>query len=266
MTSRKKVGLALGSGGWRGLSHIGVLKVLVKNNIPIDIIAGCSAGSMVGGMYAHLLNIEKLEVIALGLRKRDILPAFSDPLSRSGLVKGHKALQVLEKYVGKVKIEELAIPFAAVTTDLISGEAFALKKGSLAKAMRASGSIPFVLPPVSLGTKKLVDGALSMPVPVQVAREMGADIVIAVNLYSDVYSKDGKPELTLTGLNVTRLSIYYALHNLSKRDVEDADIVIAPKMNDVGFGLLRAKTKNEGIIKKGEEAMQKELSGLKKLL
>lgn len=262
-TSRKKIGLALGSGGWRGLSHIGVIKILRKNNIPIDVITGTSVGAVVGGMYATLGDIEKIEKIAQNLRNRDLFPAFSDLPSRSGLVRGQKALELIEKYVGRVKIEELQIQYAAVSTDLNSGKAVAIRKGSLAKAMRASSSIPFLLSPARVGKKRLVDGALSMPVPVKAAQDMGADVVIAVNLYGDVISKKTKSaKKGISGINVARLSVYYALHNLAERDVDRADVVVTPKLDEIGFGLLKKIEKNESIIKEGEIATKKQLPNL----
>ena len=119
MSGKKvKIGLALGSGGWRGLAHIGVLKSLEKNNIPVDYITGSSIGALVGGLYAYYGEVSKIEEIIAGIKYQDLFRVLSDPMADLGLLKGNKFLQFLEVFLKGVKIEQLKIPFKAVATDI----------------------------------------------------------------------------------------------------------------------------------------------------
>ncbi|KKS02123.1 MAG: Phospholipase, patatin family, partial [candidate division WWE3 bacterium GW2011_GWC2_41_23] len=152
----KKVGLALGSGGWRGLAHIGVIKVLEKNGISIDYITGSSVGALIGGLYAYYGSVDELEKIVENIRYRDMINALSDPRAELGLLKGNKFVAFLEGYLKGAKIEDLKIPFKAATTDILTGETVYLEKGNLATAIRASISIPLVLAPVEIEGRKLV--------------------------------------------------------------------------------------------------------------
>jgi len=136
-----KIGLALGSGGPRGLAHIGVIKTLVENNIPIDFIAGASAGALVGGAYAATKNIKTIEKIALQVNRRQIL-SLIDPTWKHGLIKGIKIERFIENYIGKISFKDLKIPFSAIATDIRTGEMVLMNQGRVASAIRASISIP----------------------------------------------------------------------------------------------------------------------------
>jgi NTE family protein len=162
----KKIGLALGCGGARGLAHIGVIKTLVKNNIPIDYIAGSSIGALIGSLYAATLDILQVEKWFLELTYKDLIKVLLDPSLHSGLIKGEKFINFLQSKIGVRKIEELKIPFRAVATDLFTGKAVVFKKGDLGLAIRSSCAVPFLFSPVISGDKCLVDGGISMPVPV----------------------------------------------------------------------------------------------------
>ena len=220
-SKRPKIGLALGSGGSRGLAHIGVIKVLEENNIPIDFIAGSSIGAMAGGFYAAGLSIKKMEEISLETNWRRMF-SLVDPHLKQGLISGEKVKTFIEGYVDGKKIEDCKIPFVAVATDLKTGEIVILNKGEMAQAIRASISIPLVFKPVEIDGKTLADGGLSAPVPVEIVQGMGADIIIAINLDKHYHDEEWKPgwyDIANGSLNILR-------HHLALSNVASADMVI----------------------------------------
>ena len=131
MSNKKKIGLALSGGGWRGLAHIGVLKVLEENNIPIDFIAGTSAGALVGGLYSYFGNSKDLEEFVLKFGYKDLFKIVADPKLKSGLIKGDRLIRYLNKLTDNANIEDLRIPFRAVSTDLLTGKTYYFKKGNI---------------------------------------------------------------------------------------------------------------------------------------
>lgn len=262
----KKVGLALSSGGWRGLAHLGVIKALIKHGIPIDYIAGSSVGALVGGMYDALKDIDKLEEVIGGLGYRDLAKVLSDPYSSSGILKGEKMVKFLKRHVGDKKIEELEIPFGAVTTDLKTAKTVVLRKGSLVEGIRASISVPLVFEPVEYGEKLLIDGGTSTPVPVKVVRDMGAEVVIGVNLYGHAFPIESWKNGKLGRMEVVKLSYHLVLYGLAKRDVEKADLVIEPKVVERGINFLSKIVHNKEAIKRGEEEVDEMIEKIKKLI
>lgn len=177
----KKVGLALGSGGARGAAHVGVLKVLEREGIKISAIAGASIGAMVGGAYAAGLPLSRIEEEWLTTSRTKLLRSFLPTFPRTGLSSGAGLRRYLREILGDVRIEELPIPFAAVATDLDTGEAVVLRSGPLVDAIRASTAIPGVFQPVHWEGRLLVDGGMVEPLPVRICRELGADVVVAVD-------------------------------------------------------------------------------------
>ena len=220
-SKRPKIGLALGSGGSRGLAHIGVIKALEENNIPIDFIAGSSIGAMAGGFYAAGLSIKKMEEISLETNWRRMF-SLVDPHLKQGLISGEKVKTFIEGYVDGKKIEDCKIPFVAVATDLKTGEIVILNKGEMAQAIRASISIPLVFKPVEIDDKTLADGGLSAPVPVEIVRGMGADIIIAINLDKHYHDEEWKPGW----YNIANGSLNILRHHLALLNVASADMVI----------------------------------------
>jgi len=180
---KKKLGLALGSGAWRGLVHIGVLKSLEENKIRVDYISGSSIGAIVGGLYAYFGKAIEVEKIVKSLKFRDMVKILWDkPLHRGeGVISGEKFDSFFRNIVGDVKIEELKLPFAAMCADLKRAESVGLKRGDLVEAMRASSAIPVVFRPVKKARRTLVDGGAITPVPVEICRQMGAEIVAGVS-------------------------------------------------------------------------------------
>ena len=220
-SKRPKIGLALGSGGSRGLAHIGVIKALEENNIPIDFIAGSSIGAMAGGFYAAGLSIKKMEEISLETNWRRMF-SLVDPHLKQGLISGEKVKTFIEGYVDGKKIEDCKIPFVAVATDLKTGEIVILNKGEMAQAIRASISIPLVFKPVEIDGKTLADGGLSAPVPVEIVQGMGADIIIAINLDKHYHDEEWKPGW----YNIANDSLNILRHHLALSNVASADMVI----------------------------------------
>jgi len=195
----KPVGLALGGGSARGWAHIGVIRALSEAGIDIDYIAGTSIGSVVGSVFSAG-NIGTLEEVAVRLDWKQIAYLFDVVLPKSGLIDGKKVAGFVQNHLKKTNIEELPIPFCAVSTDLNTGKEVVIREGDIIEAVRASISIPGIFTPVRNNGRILVDGGLVNPVPVSVAREMGADFVIAVDLSHGIVGgkeslQDTPPEL-----------------------------------------------------------------------
>jgi NTE family protein len=261
---KKRVALVLGSGGARGLAHVGVIKALVKNKIPIDMVVGASSGALIGGLFASWGKIDDLEEMARGVTLKDLAELLFEPGWGGGLVKGNKTLEYLEKLFNKGRIEDLKIPFVAVATDVNTAETVVFDHGDMAEAIRASISVPLVYSPVLLDGRLLVDGGVSSPVPVEIARDMGAEIVIAVSL-DGVYFIDGNHKGKLKNFVVDVLKdSYFALrYNLAKKEIKGADIVIEPEMNYIeDFDFIAGKA----AIDMGEKATENLMKKIKKLV
>lgn len=182
------IGLALGSGAARGFAHIGVLKTLQARGLRPDIITGTSAGAIVGGFFAAG-QLDAMMEWSLGLTRRSVFTFLDMSLSGSSLIGGGRVARRLEAMIGRVNIETLGTRFAAVATEIATGHEVWLTRGRLFEALRASYALPGILPPVRIGGRWLVDGALVNPVPVSAARALDARLVIAVNLNSDLYGR-----------------------------------------------------------------------------
>ncbi len=176
------IGIALGSGAAKGWAHIGVLNELANMGINPDKVAGCSIGSVVGAAYAQD-KLAELEEWVTSFSSWDVLGLMDLSWRKGGLIGGEKVFDVMQQHVGKLNIEQMDMPFAAVATDLYSGQEIWFQQGRLRHAVRASCSMPGILSPVKIGERWLVDGAVVNPVPVSLSRAMGVDLVIAVDLY-----------------------------------------------------------------------------------
>jgi len=181
MNKRKKVGLALGSGSSRGWSHIGVIKALAENNIPIDFIAGTSIGAYVGAIAASG-KIEEFEKIVLDMDWKRVVSLLDISVSRTGVLDGRKVMDLAEDVMMAQTFKDLQIPLRVVATDLKKGEELVITKGFVREAVRASIGIPGIFRPVEFNGILCVDGGILNPVPVDVVRNMGADVIIAVDL------------------------------------------------------------------------------------
>ncbi len=249
--TRPKIGLALGSGAARGAAHVGVIKVLEQEGIPIDIIAGTSVGAFIGALYAGGQPIAAFEKVLPSVRWGQLVNLAMHPIA---LVNNHRMARFVEKYIGPVQFEDLPIPFAAVASDAITGEAYILNKGRVSHAICASTAIPGFIKPVKYGKRLLVDGAVVNPVPVALAKSMGADIVIAVDLSTPEL---GEPKHFVG-------SIMNTIELMSKKIVEDelqlADIVLKPdiSVNQVSFKL------SPFNIAMGEQAAREAIPSIKR--
>src|SRR3984893_17310116 len=184
---RPVIGLALGGGAARGFAHIGILRTLIAHGIVPNVVVGTSIGAVVGGAYAAG-HLDTLEEWARSLQPRNILGYLDIRLNGSGLIGGDKLASQLEASIGSTLIEDLPVKFATVATEVRTGHEIWLTHGRIVDAMRASYALPGIFAPVLVGDRWLVDGALVNPVPVSAARALGAEIVIAANLSSDVFT------------------------------------------------------------------------------
>ncbi|MBR7798906.1 patatin-like phospholipase family protein [Undibacterium sp. FT137W] len=221
-----KIGLALGGGAARGFAHIGVIKVLEAQGIVPDLVVGTSAGSVVGAMYAAGNSGFVLQKMALDMDEATIsdwsLPFFS---KSSGVLKGEALQNYVNKMVGQTSIEKLKKPFGAVATDLNTGMPVLFQRGNTGLAVRASSSVPGVFQPVRINDRFYVDGGLVSPVPVRFAREMGADIVIAVNI-----SSAPEAQAATSSLEVLMQTFTIMGQSLNQFELKNADVVIKPDL------------------------------------
>jgi len=219
------IGLALGAGGARGLAHVGVLKFLQEENIKVDIIAGTSIGSIIGGLYSAGIPIKYMEKIAEEI-DWDTLTDVTFP--RQGLIKGNKILKFLEVLTQNKDFSELNNPFSAIACDIENGEHVVLDKGSVAKAIRSSIAIPGVFVPYRHQGKVLVDGGVLDRVPVSTTRKMGADIIIAV----DIQVKDVNNEIDNI-FDVLFNTFDIMQYECQKLKESGADITINPQLDNI---------------------------------
>ncbi len=255
---KRKIGLALGSGSAKGLSIIGILKVLEREHIPVDLIAGSSIGAVIGGLYAAGIPIEGIETVAMGTDWR-LLISLIDPHMKDGLIRGEKVTGFLRNHLGETLLEDCRIPFSVVATDLRSGEAVVFDRGNMVTAIRASISVPLVFQPVRFEDLVLADGGLSSPVPVETVRRMGADTVIAVNL--NHYHPGTEQDFRLR--DIADRSFGILRHHLALMDTRSADIMIAPH---VAAARWHRFTQADELIAEGERTATEMLPELRKLV
>jgi NTE family protein len=241
---RKKIGLALSGGAARGLAHVGVIEVLHKEAIPIDMIAGTSAGAVMGAIYAWNQDTDKMKEYALDTKWKKLAPLIDPSFPRTGFIKGRKIKNLLSTFIGgNIKFSDLKIPFACVATDIDTGEEIVINKGSVPEALRASISIPGIFTLVKHEGRYLVDGGLTTPVPVELVKQMGADFIIAVNVNPDVVGRMSNTSLRRMEarkepniFQVMMQSIYITTYSLARNNLENADIVIEPRVAHIGAG------------------------------
>lgn len=250
-------------GGARGISHIGVLKVLDKAGIKIDYIVGTSMGAVIASMYALGMNAREIEAEALKSSSRLFIFKFIDiSLRGEGMIGGKKIARHLKNiYKGSV-FTQTGIPLRVVCTDLESGQEVVLKQGDIASAVQASLSLPGVFPPVRIGKKLLVDGGVVNPTPINVAREMGASTIIAVDLVMQKNRKLSKPTIAGTPMRTFEIVRSEAVKNRIK-DKKTKLMIIKPKMNAVMDSFKFSQVKE--LIVSGELAAKSIISDLKKL-
>ncbi len=221
----KKLGLALGSGAARGFAHLGVLQALEEKKVRIDYIAGCSIGSMIGALYCSGMSV--MEIIDLAV---DIEPWEWIDISvpKTGLIQGRRIEQIIKKYTGNKRFEELEKPLAIVATDLSTGQRVILDQGYVHKAVRASIAIPGIIAPIELDGRILADGGIVDPVPVELVKHMGAEYTVGVNLGSWIEEKKISSiyDVIIQSIDILQNEI------LMLRGI-DADLLISPYLKDI---------------------------------
>jgi NTE family protein len=250
----RKVGLALGGGAARGLAHIGVIKALSQAGIHVDYVAGTSVGSVIGALYCAGYSWQEIKETAKHLNWGRLI---SPTIPVIGLAKTNKLEHFLENLLKKRSFEDLEIPFCAVAVDISTGREVLLKSGSVARAVQASSSIPGIFEPTKIDGMLLVDGGLINNVPSDVVREMGAGLVIAVDL-NYYYPKTGTPKHIL---DIIYASLFIIMNNKSNKADKFADYLVAPNLSKYSYYNLK---NIDALIARGEESMVSYIPKLKK--
>lgn len=250
------VALALGGGASKGFAHIGIIKVLKENNIPVKVVTGTSAGSIVGSLYASGMSPDRLELEAEILGKTDLVDL---TLSSSGFIKGEKLQNYINYKVGNRSIQQFPIKFAAVATDFESGKAVAFNRGNVGQAVRASASIPNVFQPAVIGGRRYVDGGLSQPVPVSAAKKQGANFIIAVDISARPVKNVNQGFFSYLDQTFNVMSIPLLQHELGQ-----ANVVIKPQVLEMGS--IGGFDQKRRAIQLGEEAARAALPEIKRKL
>lgn len=286
---RKRVGLALGGGGSRGFAHIGILKVLEQNAVPIDVLAGTSIGALVGGAYASGIGPDDLirkvhEILRSPLARMSVFKAigdvpekkelgiadkiglffksqwlFAQALFNPGMMEAEDFQAVVSHFIPDIGIEETKIPFRAVAADLVTGEQVVLSRGSLRRAVTASCSVPGFMPPLQEGTAFLVDGGIVNLVPASVARQEGADVVIAVDVDLDIQVN----REFLNAIDVYTRAAEIGSFHLSSFQLKDADAVIRPKVGGMKWFDL---SQVDETIREGERSATESMTDIRRLI
>jgi NTE family protein len=245
----------LGAGAAKGFAHIGVIKVLEANRIPVHMVVGTSVGSLVGSLYAYGYPAYDLQKVAMGLDKGEIADL---TVPDNGFVKGEKLEAYVNRMVRGTPMEGMRTPFYAVATDIGTGQEMVFGKGNTGAAVRASCSIPGIFRPVRIGDRTYVDGGVVSPVAVDAARRLGADVVIAVDISGGV---DGSvPDGTLDTI-FQSINIMYS--RIAEAQLSRAEVVIRPKVGHIASGDF---TKRHEAILEGERAAQAALPEIRSLL
>lgn len=240
-----RLGLALGGGAARGFAHIGVIQVLEENGIKVDLVAGTSAGSLVASLYAAGKTGKELQTLAETMDEGAITD-WSFPLR--GLIRGEALARFIRDKTGGRAIEQMALPLGIVATDLSDGSSVLFRSGDTGTAVRASSAVPAVFQPVRIGQREYVDGGLVSPVPVRFAKEMGAQLVIAVDITSP-------PEKDPPGDAFRMLMQTFSImgRSINYFELRDADVVIRPRLDGVGSADFTARRR---AVQAGREAAQ----------
>jgi NTE family protein len=282
---KSSIGVALGGGAAFGIAHLGVLKVLEQNSVPIDLVAGCSQGSIIGVGYAAGVSIEEMVSIARQLgRKRNFFKAMDFTITKPGFLAGNRIMEIVSPLLGDKKtFEDLVMPCKTIATDIESGERVAIGTRRLDHAFRASSAVPMVISPLKWGERALVDGGVSDPVPAEIVTQMGADLCIAVNVVpplkrgietvmSRAYrqinrlnplSYLGESQELPNLFDIVMNSMQILQYELGNFKAISADVLINPDLTDFTWiEYYRA----EELIQRGIEAAEKAMPAIRKAI
>lgn len=266
-----KIGLALGGGAALGWAHIGVIRALYNESIPIHAVAGTSIGSVVGAAIVEN-KLDHLEDLARNVKVATVLKFLDPSFKRGSMLGGRAVMAELHRHFGQTCIEDMDMPYCAVAADLVSGKDIWIKEGSIVKAVRASISLPGIFAPTHHGPHILADGGLINPVPVDATRSLGVDKVIAVNLQADYEGRAKaaglhahEPLPRRATVNITRASMGLMLRSLTaaRFQIHPADVLISPEIGHIEVGDF---TKADELITCGEKAVYEKLDALKALM
>ena len=250
------IGLALGGGAARGFAHIGVIKILEANGIKPNVIVGTSAGSLISAIYASGISANELQQIAIDLDEATITD-WTNPFSgkMGGMIKGDALQSKINQLVKNRPIEQMKIPLGIVATDLKTGNPILFQRGDTGQAVRASSSVPGIFMPTVIQGKEYVDGGLTSPVPIKFTRNLGADIVIAVNISSDPSDQQ------ISGILGTLLQTTTIMgRSITYWELPLADVIVIPQLPQMKSTDFRSR--NAAILA-GEIAMQQQITALK---
>ena len=249
-----RLGLALGGGAARGFAHVGVIQVLEANGIHPDVITGTSAGSLVAALYASGKTASELEQAAMSMDEATLTDWILPLLSR-GLLRGEALARYVRQAVGGKLIEQMKLPLGILATDLGSGQGVLFRRGDTAQAVRASSAVPGVFNPVAISGREYVDGGLVAPVPVRQAREMGAEVVLAVDISADPQDLPSNGLLSLLPKTTAIMG-----QSINRLELAGADVVLRPALSGVGSTDFASRQRS---IEAGRVAMQAALPRLK---
>lgn len=256
-TRAPRLGLALGGGAARGFAHIGVIQVLEREGIRPDLVAGTSAGSLVAVLYASGMNGRALEQAALGMEEAAIAD-WTLPIFNRGLLRGEALSRFVNRQVGGRLLQQMALPVGVLATDLSTGRGVLFQRGDAGTAVRASSAVPGVFTPVSISDREYVDGGLVAPVPVEQARSMGAELVLAVDISSAPEDASGSDALRVLLRTFTIMG-----QSINRWTLAGADVVVRPDLAGVGSADFAARRR---AIAAGRDAMERALPALRREL
>ena len=252
-TRPPRIGLALGGGAARGFAHIGVIQVLEEAGIRPDLVVGTSAGSLVAALYASGKNGQELGTLAQSMDEGAITD-WSFP--GRGLIRGDALARYVRDQTAGRTIEQMKLPLGIVATDLDSGMPILFQRGDTGAAVRASSAVPAVFQPVRIGNREYVDGGLASPVPVRFARQMGADLVIAVDISTP---PDGAPTGDVFKMLLQTFSIMGK--SINQFELKDADVVLRPRLQGVGSADFAARSRAIALGREAASALLLEIRG-----
>lgn len=255
---RPTIGLAIGGGGARGFAHIGVLRVLEQEKIPIDLVVGTSVGSLVAALYADQGRVLDAEYHALAVQSEDLFDYRALAIFSGGLVEGARLEKFLRDHLVNQRIEDMAVPYAAVAVDLKTGETVVFREGLIAPAVHASCAIPGVFVPVRIGDRTLVDGGVTDPIPCDIARELGADVVIALAIPAPIPQEVPKSPLDVALHAVSIMSV-----EIARLRAGEADVVIWPEVGNISYDDFSQK---KTLIEAGERAARAALPEIRRAI